>query len=192
MLLGTRQEVIPMATILVLYATVEGQTGLVAEKMAQRLLTQGHTAETCAVRVGEPGTRLTEDDAVIVGGSIHYGRHCRHLRALVRRHRDTLESKPCAFFSVSLSAGGPGAKSEAAKRYLDAFLHEAGWRPQQTAIFAGAIRYSQYGAFKRRLMQLFVGLAGGETDTSRDYEYTDWEAVEEFTEAFSSRLATPP
>ena len=26
-------------------------------------------------------------------------------------------------------------------------------------------------------MVLFVGLAGGDTDTSRDYEYTDWDAV---------------
>jgi len=69
-------------------------------------------------------------------------------------------------------------------------MRPAGGRNRRQYLLA--IRYSQYGAFKHRLMQLFVGLAGGETDTSRDYEYTDWEAVEEFTEAFSSRLATPP
>jgi menaquinone-dependent protoporphyrinogen oxidase len=31
--------------------------------------------------------------------------------------------------------------------------------------------------------------AGGDTDTSRDHEYTDWEAVSAFADRFSARLA---
>jgi menaquinone-dependent protoporphyrinogen oxidase len=37
-------------------------------------------------------------------------------------------------------------------------------------------------------MVVFVGLGGGDTDTSRDYEYTDWGAVERFAETFAQRL----
>ena len=37
-------------------------------------------------------------------------------------------------------------------------------------------------------MIVFVGLGGGETDTSRDYEYTDWVAVERFAGEFAQRL----
>lgn len=37
-------------------------------------------------------------------------------------------------------------------------------------------------------MRMIVGIAGGETDTTRDYEYTDWDAVERFVDAFAQRL----
>ena len=57
-----------------------------------------------------------------------------------------------------------------------------------TASFAGAVKYSLYGPIKRRVMIVFVGLGGGETDTSRDYEYTDWEAEEHFAGGYAQRL----
>jgi menaquinone-dependent protoporphyrinogen oxidase len=119
-------------------------------------------------------------DAVMVGASIHYGHHPAYLRGLIRRHRDALATRPCAFFSVSLSAGGPRPKPEAAQRYLDKFLRRTGWQPQLTASFAGALKYS--------VMIVIVGLAGGNTDTTQDYEYTDWDAVERFAGAFAQRL----
>jgi menaquinone-dependent protoporphyrinogen oxidase len=89
---------------------------------------------------------------------------------------------------VSLSAGGPGAKPEAAQRYLETFLHKANWRPQHTATFAGALQYSRYGFFKKLTMRLIVGMAGGDTDPVRDYEYTDWGAVERFADDFTRHL----
>jgi menaquinone-dependent protoporphyrinogen oxidase len=129
---------------------------------------------------------------VVVGASIHYGRHPRHLRSLVRTHLGALQARPSAFFSVSLSAGGPGAKPDAARRYLEFFLRETGWVPELRATFAGALQFSKYGPFKRLLMVAFVGLAGGDTDTSRDYEYTDWDDVERLAQAFAERLPTSP
>jgi menaquinone-dependent protoporphyrinogen oxidase len=124
----------------------------------------------------------------MVGASIHYGRHPRLLRTMIRRQRAALAERPGAFFSVSLSAGGPGAKPAAAQRYLQRFLRETGWQPRQAASFAGALQYSKYGPLKRLVMIAFVGLAGGETDTSRDYEYTDWDSVERFANDFAQLL----
>ncbi|MFQ5634895.1 MAG: hypothetical protein ACE5G3_06155 [Gammaproteobacteria bacterium] len=37
-------------------------------------------------------------------------------------------------------------------------------------------------------MLLFVRMVGGETDTSRDYEYTDWNAVERLAGACAQLL----
>ena len=177
-----------MATILILYATTEGQTARISERMAQILRARGQDAKTCPVETAEQHIAAAKYDAVIIGASIHYGRHPRRLYSLVRNNRIMLDRRPNAFFSVSLSAGGPGANPEAAERYLDKFLKQVNWRPQQTAKFAGALQFSKYGAFKRLLMVIFVGLAGGDTDTTRDYEYTDWEAVDQFTDAFAARL----
>ena len=181
-----------MATILILYATTEGQTARIAERMAQALRQHGHAVDVRRTVSGRTTLRLERYDAVIVGASIHYGRHPNHLRSLVRTHHGALESRPSAFFSVSLSAGGPGAKPDAAARYLSSFLRQTRWNPELTATFAGALQFSKYGAFKRLLMIVFVGLAGGDTDTSRDYEYTDWQGVDRFAEAFALRLETQP
>jgi menaquinone-dependent protoporphyrinogen oxidase len=177
-----------MSSALILYATIEGQTARIAERIAQALRDRGHAAETCPAKEGPAGLEVAKYDGVIVGAPIHYGRHPAYLRSLVRNQRAALEARPSAFFSVSLSGGGPGAKPKAARRYLEVFLRQTGWQPQQTATFAGALRFSKYGAFKRMLMVMFVGLGGGDTDTSRDYEYTDWDAVERFAETFARRL----
>ena len=180
-----------MSSALILYATTEGQTARIAERIARMLRSRGHAADTRPAGEVRADLDALGYDGVIVGASIHYGRHPRYLRSLVRRQRAALEGRPSAFFSVSLSAGGPGAKPEAARRYLEAFLRQSGWRPQQSATFAGALPYSKYGAFKRLLMIAFVGLGGGDMDASRDYEYTDWDAVERFADTFAKRLSPP-
>jgi menaquinone-dependent protoporphyrinogen oxidase len=40
-------------------------------------------------------------------------------------------------------------------------------------------------------MKRIVSKAGGDTDTSRDYEYTDWTDVGEFAREFGRRVAAP-
>lgn len=37
-------------------------------------------------------------------------------------------------------------------------------------------------------MKKISASAGGDVDTSRDYEYTDWERLEEFASQFLARL----
>lgn len=41
------------------------------------------------------------------------------------------------------------------------------------------------------MMVLIVILAGGDTDTSKDYEYTDRGAAGRFAETFAQRLGSP-
>jgi len=177
-----------MPRILLLYATTEGQTELIAERMAHTLREKGHNVDMLPADTDPARLDPAAYDGVMVGASIHYGHHPAYLRQLIRRHRSALAARHCAFFSVSLSAGGPRPKPAAAQRYLDKFLRKTGWQPNMTASFAGAVKYSVYGPIKRRVMIVFVGLGGGETDTSRDYEYTDWAAVERFAGEFAQRL----
>lgn len=177
-----------MLRTLILYATTEGHTARISECIADRLRSKGHAVDARSAGMARTALDPSVYDGLIVGASIHYGRHPSYLRALVRDYHEALASRPSAFFSVSLSAGGPGARPERARRYLETFLRQAGWRPQQTATFAGALQYTKYGAIKRMLMRMIVGVAGGDTDVSRDYEYTDWEAVERFADVFAQRL----
>ena len=178
----------PMPRILLLHASTEGQTALIAERIARALRDKGHNVELLpanATQSWDPSAY----DGVLIGASIHYGNHPAFLRKQVRTHRDALAARPCAFFSVSLSAGGPRPKPAAAQRYIDKFIRKTGWQPPQAVSFAGALKWSFYGPIKRRVMLVFIGLGGGNTDTSSDYEYTDWKAVEQFADAYAQRLS---
>ena len=48
--------------------------------------------------------------------------------------------------------------------------------------------YSRYGTLERFVMKRIAKRAGGGTDTSRDYEYTDWDEVASFATAFADAL----
>ena len=59
-------------------------------------------------------------------------------------------------------------------------------------IVAGALLYTHYNFFVRWLMKRIVANAGGDTDTSKDYEYTDWSDVRAFAADFGRRAVAAP
>ena len=166
-----------LSAVLVLYSSVEGHTERIAHRIAEVLRSRGH-----AVDLAPAGGKidLSRYAGVIVGASVHYGRHPAWLAELLRDNAASLGRRKTAFFSVSL-----GAKA----RYATKFLRCAAWQPQLTAVFAGALQYSKYGPVKRRVVQAFAAIGGHDTDASRDYDYTDWQAVERFSEAFARLFA---
>jgi menaquinone-dependent protoporphyrinogen oxidase len=176
-----------MSRILVLFATVDGQTGRIADRIAQVLGSAGHGVTLRPASVAHAADDAGLFDAVILGAGIRYGDYPKYLVPLVRDCVTPL-AIPTAFFSVCLSAGGPGARPATAQGYVDALLRKTAWRPAQVQSFAGALLYTRYNAFIRFMMRMIVGFAGGDTDTSRDYEYTDWKAAEQFARDFAARL----
>ncbi len=175
-----------MARVLILFASIDGQTERIAARICELLRQAQHSVVMQSV--GDTPAPVGDCDAVLVGGAIRYGHYPRALEDWVREQRAALDERPNAFFSVCLSAGGPGARPAVARGYIEDFLGRTGWRPESTASLAGALRYRQYNPFIRFLMRLIVGAAGGETDTSRDYEYTDWAAVDRLAAEFARRL----
>jgi menaquinone-dependent protoporphyrinogen oxidase len=77
----------------------------------------------------------------------------------------------------------PAAKAQV-QQYVTEFEQATGWQPAKVGIFAGALLYRQYNFVKRFMMRKISGSHGGETDTSRDWEYTDWDAVTRFAEDY--------
>ena len=180
--------IVPMARVLLLFSSTDGQTERIADRLREVLLDFGH--KVTLRRVEERGAfdTIAAHDAVLVGGSIRFGHHSRRLERGVARYRAGIESRPNAFFSVSLSAGGPGAKPGNVASYLGDFARRTGWQARRKATFAGALLYRKYNPLLRLVMRFIVGSAGGETDTSRDYEYTDWKAVEQLAADFAADL----
>jgi len=170
-----------MMRVLIAYGTTEGQTARITEYLAEVIRDHGH--EAYAIDIKGSGAPEPDDyGAVIVGASIHMGKHEDYVRDFVRKNRDALERLPSAFFSVSLAAHDD---TEEAEGYIEEFVQETGWRPGMVGLFGGALLYTQYGFIKRHVMKRIARHKGNpDTDTSRDYVYTDWESVKHFADEF--------
>ena len=168
------------AKILVAYSTSEGQTARVAEYIAEVLREDGCTAEVADLRRTEPDVRGF--DGVLIGGSAHAGKFQKELGRFVEENVSALNAMPAWLFSVSLSEAfeRPPFGHEHAMEQIAAFLGPTGWTPTGTASFAGALKYRDYSWPKRMGMRQIMHNTGGETDTSRNWQYTDWKVVRAF------------
>jgi menaquinone-dependent protoporphyrinogen oxidase len=174
------------------FSTSEGQTAKVAGRLARAMLTVGCEVELHDV-AETPDISLADYDGIVLGASIHASRHQPRMEEFARRHRDELSSKSSAFFSVSLSASDPSPERRRnAEEYVHAFEQATGWKPAMFGLFGGALPFSQYGFIKRFLMKRILASTGGPTDTSRDYEFTNWESVDHFAQDFLRMLGALP
>ena len=140
-------------------------------------------------RVDAAPDDLSPFDAVVVGGSLHRTTHQPELVEWVHAHHRELAARPNAFFSVSLSAADHAPEAEAAVREcIDRFVEDTEWDPDMSAPLAGALQYTRYDFRTRLAMHLMMHHAGRPDDTSRDFEFTDWAAVERFTDQVAHHI----
>jgi len=178
-----------MANVLIIYGTTYGQTERIARRITDRLTAHGHGVCMYKGDCLPKHLRVGDYDACLIAGSIIRGRYQRYIRNFARRHKDDLNRTRSAFVSVSGTAQG---SLQQARAYIDEFIQETGWDPRFTASFGGAMAYTQYGPVLRWVTKIISRRRGGPTDTSRDHEFTDWEAVDRFTERVSKALAPSP
>ncbi len=175
-------------TVLVLYGTTDGQTAKIAAFVSETLRRAG--AEVAKVDASGAGPLPAPEayDAVIVAASVHAGGYQRPVRRWARAHAGALNNKTNAFVSVCLGVlqHDPAVDRELGS-IMDRFFAEAGWHPGTVKVVAGALPYTKYNWIKRWMMRRIVSKAHGDTDTSRDYEYTDWADLERFAQDFLRR-----
>ena len=161
---------------LILYATHDGQTKKIAEFIASLL-----EGEVTLVALAD-SVSLMEFDRIIIGASVRYGHFARALYEFVQKNTALLHQKSVVFFGVNLTARKAGKDSIETNVYVRKFLQRIDWTPTLAAVFAGALLYPRYTWFDRVMIQFIMRLTGGETDTSKEIEYTDWEKVKAFAQ----------
>ena len=176
-----------MSRILIVYGTTHGQTARIAAAVAGTLGARG-----AAVDVHEAGAARPQPDGydgIIVAASVHAGKYQSRVVRWVQSHRAALNSKPTAFLSVCL---GVLQRDDKVQRHLaeivGRFTAAAAWQPTITKHVAGALLYTRYNWLTRFVMKRIVRKAGGDTDTTRDYEYTDWADLRVFTIEFAEMV----
>jgi menaquinone-dependent protoporphyrinogen oxidase len=179
----------------VFFASTEGQTALIAIRLAQVLHEQGLDSE--AIDVSTPDAETLDWSrvrGVLVGASLHRGHHQKSADRFVHAYVTELNAVPSAFFSVSLSAASKNRNEvEEADRIARAFPAKHSWKPSFILSVAGRLAYREYNFLIRFVMKRIARKEGAPTDTSRDYELTDWDEVDrlarEMAVAIDARVA---
>lgn len=175
-------------TVLVLYASIEGQTRKIAEHVARALELSGQQVVLGDVR--DPGFAVpARFEGAVLCAPIHMGRYPEPFAQFMVDWKDALQSIPCAFVSVSLAIRSENEdEREEARNYPKRLMRKTGWLPADIHHAAGALKYLEYDFFKRWIMRRIAKAEGGPVDTSHDYELTDWKALDAFLEGFVKKL----
>lgn len=175
--------------ILALHGSKYGQAEAVLRRVARRLQSDGHAVDVVSGKSLPHAFRVEDFDAVVIAASVLVGRHPPYIRRFVRERLGTLALRPTAFISVNGASPESSPRWRAtAREYVDRFLLQTGWRPRWSATFSGALRYTRYDPLTRWIMKRISRKVGGPIDTSRDYEFTDWDAVDRFAARLSHEL----
>ena len=165
--------------VLILYGSTEGQTRKIARFMEEVLQQKGH--QVMIADANEEPPNPEGFDAVLIGASVHIHKYQKTVKQYLHQHKDVLNEMRTAFFSVCMAvAREDKSEHEAVYQMTHEFFQETGWKPLEEVYFAGAVKYTKYDYFKKFIMRLISIKAGGGTDISKDFEYTDWNQVEAF------------
>lgn len=190
-----------MKPYLILYATREGHTAQIAEHLHEAMWKRGLPSVVQSAAELLADFQLEDYKGAILAASVHRFHHESEIVDFVKSFRKELEAMPTVFLSISLSEAGaedleaPPEKRAAAaadaQRLIDAFLEETHWHPDKIKAVAGALLYSRYNFLLRLIMKRIARAAGGDTDTSRDYDYTDWAALDHLIDELVSEEGVP-
>ena len=171
-------------TVLIAYMSVEGQTRKIAETIAEDIEGRGERAALLNI-ASDQDFALIRPNAAILCAPVHSGHYPQPFFDFVRQEKDWLNSVPSAFISVSLSiiSDDPEERAEA-MGYADTLIAETGWAPGLVHHAAGALRFTEYDFFKRWMVRRVVAREKRPEDAARDYEFTNWGALNSFVDDF--------
>ncbi|MFE2756977.1 flavodoxin domain-containing protein [Actinosynnema sp. NPDC059335] len=168
--------------VLVAYATAEGSTAGVAERIGAVLRNAGHQV---AVRPVEGIDAIRDYDAVVLGSAVHDQQWLPAATAFLARERLALAGRPLWAFSVGMPDAFRGRPrqwvlTEADDLLDDLLLHV---EPKDHRLFSGVTRPAQFAWWRRPVFRLAGGRYG---------DFRDWAAIDGWARSIVHALAGTP
>ena len=169
---------------LLLYSSTDGQTKKIILKIAEHLRCAGGECDIRDLN-SDKSFNLSGYNKVLIGASIRYGHFNKKLTHFASIHQNQLNNMVSGFIGVNLTARKEEKNTAQTNVYVRKFLEKTPWKPTTVGVFAGALLYPRYNMFDKFMIRLIMKMTKGETDTSKEVEYTDWTRVEAFAIEFA-------
>tara|TARA_Y100000591_G_C21481861_1_gene520876 strand:- start:39 stop:563 length:525 start_codon:yes stop_codon:yes gene_type:complete len=167
-----------MASSLIIYSSTDGHTKIICDRIISLLNQKNSLKITSLSEVSKYD--LSKFNKIIIGASIRYGRYSEDLYKFINLNKEILDKKESVFFSVNVVARKPEKNTPDTNPYIKKFLKISKWKPKKLGVFAGKVDYPNYSFLDKYIIKFIMFLTNGPTDTSKSYEFTDWEKVDDF------------
>ena len=167
-----------MSGSLIIYSSTDGQTKIICEKI-KNFSKNSESIKLISLEEASDFNLQPYED-IIIGASIRYGKHNKNLYKFISSNKAILIKKRSAFFSVNVVARKPEKNTPETNPYMKKFLEKTTWLPNKLAVFAGKIDYPNYSFIDKQVIRFIMLITKGPTDTSKSYEFTNWNKVNEF------------
>ena len=125
---------------------------------------------------------LNKFDQIIIGASVKYGDHNKKIYDFIKNNKILLETKKTGFFSVNATARKSEKNKPETNPYVIKFLKKTNWTPDNIGVFAGKIDFPNYNFLEKYIIKVIMWITNGPTDTSKTFEFTDWEDVKKVSD----------
>ena len=175
---------VKMPNTLIVYSSVDGHTKKICDKI-EMTIANSDRVETVSID-DVYNKDLVTYDKIIIGASIRYGNYRPSLFQFITDNKKILESKMSAFFSVNIVARKPEKSSSDTNPYMKKFLKKSSWEPNYLGVFAGRLDFPNYKFTDKYIIKFIMWMTKGPTDTTKTYEFTDWDGVDAFAKKLIS------
>lgn len=171
--------------VLVAYASRHGATAGIAERIAEVIRAEGHTADTVQLPAA---TSVDDYDACVVGSSAYLGHWEKAASAFVREHRDGLVARPVWLFTSGplgteeVDEQGQNVRESAAPRELPELTDAIA--PREHHVFFGALDPKTLGVGARVIRKLPAG-----RKLLPEGDFRDWQEIEDWARSIVRALA---
>ncbi|PCS21632.1 menaquinone-dependent protoporphyrinogen IX dehydrogenase [Candidatus Enterovibrio escicola] len=173
-----------MGKALLLYSSREGQTVKILRHIENELK---ETYQCALMDLHDmPEINFHNYNKIMIGASVRYGHFNKKLYQFIDINLAALIAVKSVFFCVNLMARKPEKDRPETNMYMKKFLSLSPWQPELLDVFAGALYYPRYKFFDCMMIKLIMGITGGETDITKEVEYTRWDRVKQLSERFGS------
>lgn len=177
-----------MACLSIVFATTEGHTKKICQHAEQYFSQAGLTVILHDLSENIPELQIC--DAVLLAGSLHYGKHQKELGQFIEKNRCTLQQVPIMFVSVSLAAASQeDTELSSVQKIASDYMAEMMLKPRVIQIAAGAVYDKRLHFLSRWLLHWIMYRKGVALDASGETVFTDWGALDlAFSQFYESLL----
>jgi menaquinone-dependent protoporphyrinogen oxidase len=176
-----------------MYGTRWGGTVGVAEKISETLREEGYAVDVVDAKMNPPG--IDPYDLVIVGSSISANKWVREAEGFLKANASGLGAKKTALF-VSCGAVQKEREEDREKdreNYLPKVAKRYGLEPVGYGFFGGVVNFeAKYNLLDRFIVNSSkTKLRKMGIDTTKPYDFRDWEQIEAWTREIAQTLPAP-